>query len=503
MNRILSTVSQSSLIQALVLMLLLCLLPLQQVRKPTAIFDQDIWWHLDVGDWVIQNHAVPHTGLFSQVGATRRWVAYSWGFEVTLALLNRWLGIKGLPIFVIAFGMIFTLMLFAILRKMTRSFWWAWLLTAAAIWSANLNLGGAGRPVTFSILFFTIELALVFRAQQTGDRKYLFWLLPLFILWANFHIQFIYGFLLPGLMASIASLDRWAVQRRLSWWPVTERLQPFRPGFLWGISAGCVLATIINPYGVGLYKTVLIYARTSTAYRLIAELQAPNFRDSAHYLELILVITAFFLLGRRGSDTFRFALMFLTSLLAFRAVKDSWFLCITAVMIIADLLPMNTEATDSDLGGDEGKWMRVLRFSAIVAGAICIVALRAADVGFNNNTLLQMVHNAYPVDAVGYIHEHRPAGPLFNNFNWGGFLMVALPEYPVAIDGRNDLYQDDLLEREVKTMVADGWASDPAVQRANLFLLPDKIPLCLALQQSPEFKKVYSDKLALVFVRVH
>lgn len=484
-------------------MLLLCLLPLQQVTKPTAIFDQDIWWHLSVGDWILRNHAVPHTGLFSQIGATRPWVAYSWGFEVTLALLNRWLGIKGLPIFVIAFGMVFTLMLFAILQRLTRSFWWAWLLAAAGIWSSNLNLGGAGRPVTFSILFFTIELALVFSAQQSGNRKYLYWLLPLFCLWANFHIQFVYGFLLPGLMALIATLDRWAESKQFSWWPVTERLRPFSPVFLWGVFSGCVLATLVNPYGIRLYEAVLIYGRTSFAYRVISELQAPNFRDSANYLELILVISAFFLLGRRGSDLFRPAFLILAVMLAFRTVKDSWFLCIPVVMIIADLLSRKSEPIESDLGNEGNRLMPAVRFSAVILGAICIVTIKALDFGFNNNTLLQMVHNAYPVEAIAYIHEYQPPGPLFNNFNWGGFLMIALPEYPVSIDGRNDLYGDGLLEREIKTMVAEDWRDDPAIMRANLVLLPVKLPICLALQQSPEFKMVYSDKLALVFVRVH
>lgn len=60
--------------------------------------------------------------------------------------------------------------------------------------------------------------------------------------------------------------------------------------------------------------------------------------------------------------------------------------------------------------------------------------------------------------------------------NWGGFLMVALPEYPVSIDGRNDLYGDGLLEREVKTMVAEDWQGDAAIERANLVPLPNKLP---------------------------
>src|SRR5205807_6648739 len=117
----------SLLIQTLALMVLLCVLPVQQVRKPTSLWDPDIWWHLRVGHWIMQHHSVPHSGIFSQIGEGRPWQAYSWGFEVTVAALQRYLDIVAQPLFVIIFGLIFTLLLFALLRSLSTSFWFAWL----------------------------------------------------------------------------------------------------------------------------------------------------------------------------------------------------------------------------------------------------------------------------------------------------------------------------------------------------------------------------------------
>ena len=41
--------------------------------------------------------------------------------------------------------------------------------------------------------------------------------------------------------------------------------------------------------------------------------------------------------------------------------------------------------------------------------------------------------------------------PLFNSFSWGGFLTWYLPQYPVAIDGRTDLYGPDFNIQYAKT----------------------------------------------------
>ncbi len=51
------------------------------------ILDPDIWWHLKVGDWILQHRAVPSVGILSRTASTRPWIAYSWGFEVVLSRL--------------------------------------------------------------------------------------------------------------------------------------------------------------------------------------------------------------------------------------------------------------------------------------------------------------------------------------------------------------------------------------------------------------------------------
>ena len=64
-----------------------------------CVRDPDIWWHVKVGDWIVEHLAVPHNGIFSWTAADRPWVAYSWGYEVLLSRAYQWFSLMGLGLF--------------------------------------------------------------------------------------------------------------------------------------------------------------------------------------------------------------------------------------------------------------------------------------------------------------------------------------------------------------------------------------------------------------------
>jgi hypothetical protein len=496
MRRSLIVLSESNLVQGLLLAGLLCVLPIHQLHTFSAVADPDIWWHMRVGQWILEHHSFPHQGIFSFVGATRTWAAYSWGFEVIVATLNMLLGLKGIMLFAMASQVAIVLVLFLVMRTVSGGFWWAWWLTSLAAWAMDLSHLNIARPVDFSILFFTIELALIFRAQETGKVKCLYWLPLLFVVWANFHIQFIYGLLLPGLLAAITTVERWLAR----WWPAGETDSgdgwTSRLLTLWAIFAACLIATLVNPYTVGLYRVISELVRETFVYSTIAEFQPLNFREIAHYIQLLLAAGAFFALGRRKLDLYKLALLIVTSLVSFRSIRDAWFVCITAVAIIAWSV-RSSEAHAEEPALSLSPW----QLGRVLAGVLLVIGLSAVDNGFSNRALLEMVHDSYPVEAVKFIQEHHPPGPIYNNFNWGGFLIGNLPDYPVAIDGRTNLYGEDYLRQSFATLMARQWSEDPALNRANLVLLPTAVPLSRELERSPHFRVVYADRMAMVFVR--
>jgi len=91
---------------------------------------------------------------------------------------------------------------------------------------------------------------------------------------------------------------------------------------------------------------------------------------------------------------------------------------------------------------------------------------------------------------------------LYNAFDWGGFLIWYMPQYPVAIDGRTDLYGDDLDARFLQTGSGeDSYLTDPYLNGAGLVLLERDMPLTARLYSDPRFQKIYEDDLAVMFIR--
>jgi hypothetical protein len=77
-----------------------------------------------------------------------------------------------------------------------------------------------------------------------------------------------------------------------------------------------------------------------------------------------------------------------------------------------------------------------------------------------------------------------------------------MPDYPVAIDGRNDLYGDDLDRLFFETGNGqESYATDPYLNEAGVVLLQKDEPLAGLLLSDPRFSLVYQDQLAALFVK--
>ena len=498
------SVAESTVVRALALIGLVSLLPVNQVRTLSALRDYDTWWHARVGHWILQTHSFPHIGVFSRIGASRSWVAYSWGFETILASLQSVFGLLSAPLFAMAMDVIIVSILFAILWRLSRSFWWAWLLAYVAIWGMDLNWVGVARPVMFSILFFLIELGLIFLAiaADRGPRAtYLYWLPLLFAVWANCHIQFVYGLMALGLFAVVMTAQYWFGRRQAAAETSLADLG-IEPARLWLIFGACLVATLLNPYGIGLYRVIYHYGAESTfAFSVVTELQALSFRRDPHFVELLLALMAFFAMGRRKVEPFKLALLILISILSFRSGRDAWFLCIAAAAVIASSVK-DAKKADEGVHSEPTLGLNRLQLAGVFAGSLAIILLAGYDAHFSERNAIKSVQNRFPLEAVAFIENNRPAGPLFNQFDWGGFLIAALPDYPVSIDGRTDLYGDELMRQSADSSNAINFDRDPAFNEANLILLPASVPLCRVLERSPRYKLVYADQMAMVFARI-
>jgi hypothetical protein len=211
-------------------------------------------------------------------------------------------------------------------------------------------------------------------------------------------------------------------------------------------------------------------------------------------VELLLAGAAFFTLGRQKRvDLFKLALLTVASVVAFRTMRDSWFLCMAAAALIAGSWPQDVEREGNETWPEK---------AALAAALALVTYLIALNTGFNTRGLDAAMSSEFPIKAVNFLRQNPQPGPLYNTFDWGGFLTWYMPDYPVAIDGRTDLYGDELdflffnSERG-----EDSYVNDPYLNEAGVVLLDKTKPLATILRGDQRFRKIYEDDLAVVFVR--
>ncbi|MGC2541345.1 MAG: hypothetical protein WA372_09090, partial [Candidatus Sulfotelmatobacter sp.] len=448
------------------------------------------WWHLKVGDWMVAHRAFPHVGILSRTAADRPWSAYSWGYEVLLSRAYAWFGLVGFGIFGTLLTVAVAYAVFWMIRRISGRFWVACIL--AAITCSAFLFSLMPRPVFLSMILFAVTLTLLLESHRTGRVQLLYWLPLVFLVWANCHIQFIYGLFVVGLFAGVHLLQHLGVQIGIS----PDFLLPSKlpAGKVLLVLAACGLATCLGPYTYHLYPVVFAYAGSKFPYVFIREFRALTFRAVSHYVELLLAAAAFFTLGRpKRFDLFKLSLLTVASIVAFRTMRDSWFLCITAVALIADSRGEDAEREPNETFPEKAGLATALAF---------LIYLIALNTGFNTRGLDAAMSSEFPIKAVNFLRQNPQPGPLYNTFDWGGFLTWYMPDYPVAIDGRTDLYGDELdflffnSERG-----EDSYVSDPYLNEAGVVLLDKSKPLAMILRGDQRFQKIYEDDLAVVFVR--
>jgi hypothetical protein len=455
------------------------------------VTDADVWWHMRTGQWILEHHSIPHTDPFTSFAAGKPWQPYSWLFELIVLKCFQWFDLAGIVGYTTAMVLAITIALWHLIKRLQQDFSVNALLTVLA--GLSLMRLFTPRPWLFTVLFFALQLDILMHARRTGKTRELLWLPLLYALWANIHIQFIDGLIILALALAESILAR-------RWPPAQTRSNP---AWLGGVFAACVLATLANPFGWHIYPIAHEMA-THSGIKYVSEMHALSFRTWTDFCLLFLALAAAAALAWRTSrasrdvSTNRIPLpLFETGLLAFAAIvsfrsgRDMWVMIIAASAILAQ-----------SLGDIEGKRRPTAFFTipVMVVAIAVLLSLGSRAMHVDNAHLQTQLVERLPVRAVQAVKKHAYAGPLFNDFDWGGYLIWDL-RMPVSIDGRTALDGDKRLDRSFATWNGNpDWSSDPDLQAAGLVIGPVTAPLTQLLRMDPQFQLAYEDKLAAVFI---
>ncbi len=455
-------------------------------RHNRAVLDPDIWWHLRTGQWIVEHTRVPATDPFSTFGGGRQWAAFSWLFEIVAYGLFRALGLMGIWLFRAGMICAVAIALHRLIVKREPTFVWAIGLLALAL-VALLPIGSE-RPWHFTILFSIATLAAIEEIRQ-ARRPWWLWLLPLaFALWANLHIQFVLGLAFLGLAALFGLIDDCIVKA-----PMKRRLTS---GTLCLVTLffACLLATGINPIGYGVYRVVHEYASHSSVFNTIQEHRAPEFRALSDWCLVLLAGLAAFAIGRQSSrDNYLIALLAVATFLAFRSDRDGWVLVLAALLVLTSQSPRSYPLSERF----DYTRRRMLAVSAIVASLLLLLACWK---DFSPRGLGQAVERSYPAEAAAFLERSVTPGAIYNQLNWGGYLIWRLPAYPVTIDGRTNLHGDERIDRSEKTWSGrSDPCADPEFLTARIIVADRTTALAKILRVDPRFEPIHEDPVAVIF----
>lgn len=438
--------------------------------------DPDYGWHLRTGEWIVAHRAIPDLELFSSNSGGGRWVAYSWAYDVLVCGLRGAFGSFAPAVLAVATSIAIAHVLFVLLRLLCGR-----AALAAGLAGAGMVAMGPmlyGRSTMFTILFAALELLCLYRALFLGQRRALLFVPLVIALWANVHVQFVHGLFLYACFLAQAVLER-----RLVGWIVA-------------VGAACLAATLANPYGIRIYEPLVVYLQqTPLIYRYIQELQPPDFATIDSWMTLAIALFAVFAVLRAPRAMFRRGFLLLAfavaCFVAFRSARDAWFVVLTGLPILAWALARREEPAETS-----GSPL------AIAAGTAAIVALAAVGLRVTRASLAANLARSFPVGAAEFVESRQLAGPMYNHYDWGGYLMWRLPERKVSIDGRTWVHPTEYIERSNRVWsAAPVWRDDAELAAAGFVIGAKGMPLCAALASDPRFELAYEDEIAAVYVR--
>jgi len=463
--------------------------------------DAGIGWHIRTGQLILHTHTIPRVDPFSSQ-VNKPWIAWEWLYDVILGWLDHWAGLNGIVWFTgVVIATVFAA-LFRLVNKPGTGFLIALLLTLLALSSSMIHF--LARPHVLSWLFALVWIWILDCAEgpipQDGRRL---WLLPvLMLVWVNVHGGFLLGFVLLGIFW-LGSLGTWL---RLKESRIEESLQKIAAGkrvrqlTLVGLAAA--VASLVNPYGWYLHEHIYRYLTNRFLMDHIDEFQSPNFHGVAQrcFLVLLLITIAALIANGRKLRTGEILLVLFAVYAGLYASRNIPVSSILLAGIVAALIPSRGSWGFLHRMGTVDATVRGHLWPTLATVATLVIAANAGRVGSMVLMNARFNPQRMPVDAMNFVANSGIKAPVFSPDYWGGYLIYRLyPHNHVVIDDRHDFYGEPWLQSYLRTIhVEPGWEEFLKGQRC--VVLPRKAALTEILRKTPEWKAVYSDDVAMVFL---
>jgi tetratricopeptide (TPR) repeat protein len=497
------------------------------------VADSSLFLHLKAGELINERTAPVTTDEFSYTENGHRWVDVPWLFQWSHAALYGAIysavpvdpadttanQAKADRIAMGGLGLLDALVKLATawvllkIRHRGPGLWWSAICVALAVGIFydplyGVSPGGLASvhgvaavsstvlPATWGYLFLALELLMIFRGFAQGRRAWLWWLIPLFVLWANSDVSFLPGLLIFGAVVVGHWLDGGGVA-----WPEAEgsadsadvggskdaaagggeppagRPVPAATGFLvLGLSAA---AALVNPWTFRVYPAAadpfLRLFQPSEHFQFVESLSFFGIRNQfrgegaeylwtwlmAFYLIMVAAGLGAFLLNSARFSWRRFLPFVVVSLLWGCLMRHS----VEFALVLCAVVALNGQewylarfGTRGRLGNGWTLWSTGGRLATLalvffmvgvdITGGVPWTTWRIQKPGIHFGLGYNPDH--FPIEAAEFLAQQNDLrGNVLNTSMAQGDLLIwkASPKRLTFVDGRTSLFPQSLLEK--------------------------------------------------------
>ena len=462
-------------------------------------FDGDLPRHLLLGRLIRETKSVPLTDTFSFRTAGFPAIPHEWLSQVIFSMANDMFGLNGV------------VLLTALLVSAT----WAIVYREASRRSTNLfvNLAVTAtgmavsmlhvlpRPHLFTYLFTALWILVLERLKK--DKPNVWWLLPvLMLLWVNLHGMFVVGVVIWGIYLIgnlLENLSR-------SWLTHSSTRSMLIGGVL------SLVATLFSPSGVRVWESIISLGSNAYITSRIPEYQSANFHMPETWPFILLLVVAVVGFARSGNRTTWTHILLVASFAALALYTSRMIplFAIVAVPVVAMSLSewinhdfpnsrfvtIDRNFSNINVSSNGLIWL----FVGFIVAALIFKAGGTIDPQGKGN---RFDSSFFPVLAVDWLNSHPQQGHMFNEFDWGGYLLLKLvPRQQIFMDGHTHIY-GETLTREYESVVTlgQGWQNILDTYQVTWAIVRINAPIAQALQNAG-WEKVYQDGTTIILKRL-
>jgi hypothetical protein len=483
----------------------------------SQIFPSGIWRSLVTGKYILQTKIFPYKDIFSFT-AENNWIAYSWLAEIIFYKISLfgfyWLSLFRAVLVTLTFAIVFKAF-----YNRTESLPGTLFIILLSFFVSILDPFFMDRAPLFSFFFVAIY-GFILSEYKYKKKDYL-WAIPvIMVLWVNMHILFVMGFVLLFLFVSGELIETFLLTKKMKKENRNEyeekmNLTPKQIRKLGKVILWTFLVCFLNPYGYHLFVQIFEYVGKEYVYMIDPGLQSCDFHRTEIFLFEILfflwIVNLFLSLQTLDLATLFIFLFFMHHGLHF--CREVPFFCIVVPIFLAPYFKYSFTYVESKLKKIlkflfyffhfEKKSKTIITVFLMIGLFIQVLSFKNLIPPFNNEKVKNFIRKVSPIGAINFIEQNHLLPNMFNPMDWGGYLSYQLyPQYKIAADYRIHIYSEGFLEDYFKIKKArSGWREVFDKYKINFVIWNKESCLTQVLMIDKNWKLVYNDKVAVVFIR--